>query len=273
MKYRVLSVLILVVFLVIPVTASADRQSDILQEIAQIFEQIKQLQAQIDAIGTSPTTPTNTTPTTTTPPATSSGTCPTISRALGIGSEGSDVTALQRYLASDRLIYPEGIVSGYFGSLTERAVQRWQAKHGIVSSGTPNTTGYGSVGPQTRGALKGCGNAVPSQVGGLIHVAPVSGLTPLRVIATATVNTTNSCQRGVYEIDFGDNTPRSQIVVPANTCREITKNIPHTFSTVGVHSVSLIVGSLRTTIPVTVRDKIELLGDTGSVTPSWKSVV
>lgn len=38
----------------------------------------------------------------------------------------------------------------YFDVLTERAVQRFQTKHGIVSSGTPETTGYGRVGPRTQ---------------------------------------------------------------------------------------------------------------------------
>src|SRR6185295_12563709 len=38
---------------------------------------------------------------------------------------------------------------GYFGSLTQAAVQRFQAAQGIVSSGTPSTTGYGRVGPTT----------------------------------------------------------------------------------------------------------------------------
>lgn len=38
----------------------------------------------------------------------------------------------------------------YFGTRTERAVQNWQSRNGIVSAGTPETTGYGSVGAQTR---------------------------------------------------------------------------------------------------------------------------
>jgi peptidoglycan hydrolase-like protein with peptidoglycan-binding domain len=38
----------------------------------------------------------------------------------------------------------------YFGGATERAVQRFQKKHDIVSSGDPNTTGYGLIGALTR---------------------------------------------------------------------------------------------------------------------------
>lgn len=69
------------------------------------------------------------------------------------GSRSSQVTPLQQYLARDPALYPEGIVSGYFGTLTEKAVQRFQKKYGIASSGTPSTTGYGAVGPKTRAKL------------------------------------------------------------------------------------------------------------------------
>ena len=44
-------------------------------------------------------------------------------------------------------------ITGYYGSLTTRAVQLFQAKYGIISSGSPFTTGYGFVGPKTRAKL------------------------------------------------------------------------------------------------------------------------
>ncbi|MCR4330446.1 MAG: peptidoglycan-binding protein, partial [Patescibacteria group bacterium] len=72
---------------------------------------------------------------------------------LGKGSEGSDVTKLQQYLAQDPALYPEGLITGYYGSLTEAAVKRFQQKHNIVSSGTPLSTGYGVMGPKTRAVL------------------------------------------------------------------------------------------------------------------------
>lgn len=63
----------------------------------------------------------------------------------------------------DAELYPEGIISGFFGSLTQKAVQRFQVKHGIVSSGTPGTTGYGHVGPKTRATLASVyGGSAPS---------------------------------------------------------------------------------------------------------------
>lgn len=76
-----------------------------------------------------------------------------IKSTLKRGMENANVRALQEALASDSEIYPEGLITGYYGPLTEKAVQRFQAKYGIVSSGTPETTGYGLVGPKTRAKL------------------------------------------------------------------------------------------------------------------------
>ena len=73
----------------------------------------------------------------------------TISTQMNIGARGTDVTTLQQTLAGDPSLYPEGTVSGYYGALTSAAVKRFQAKYGIVSSGSPSTTGYGRVGPAT----------------------------------------------------------------------------------------------------------------------------
>ncbi|MFY9462445.1 MAG: peptidoglycan-binding protein [Candidatus Sungiibacteriota bacterium] len=64
---------------------------------------------------------------------------------LALGSRGDDVTRLQQLLASDPSIYPEGSVTGYFGSLTVKAVRAFQAKYGISQ--------LGRVGPATRAKL------------------------------------------------------------------------------------------------------------------------
>lgn len=65
------------------------------------------------------------------------------------GATGEEVEQLQEFLKQYPDIYPEGLVTGYFGPLTEKAVQRWQKKQGIMDSGDPDVTGYGQVGPQT----------------------------------------------------------------------------------------------------------------------------
>lgn len=78
--------------------------------------------------------------------------CLVLNRSLGLGSSGADVTQLQTHLR-DTGHYTFDRITGYYGPVTMRAVQSWQRAHGIVSSGTPGTTGYGHVGPKTRTAL------------------------------------------------------------------------------------------------------------------------
>src|SRR3990167_9027097 len=68
-----------------------------------------------------------------------------ITSDLSLGSGGNEVSELQKFLAKDKEIYPEGLVSGYFGRLTQVAVQRFQARHGLPQ--------VGRVGPQTRQKL------------------------------------------------------------------------------------------------------------------------
>ena len=78
-----------------------------------------------------------------------------------------EVSRLQRLLSLDKSIYPEGIISGRFGKLTERAVQRLQAKNKIVTSGTAATTGYGWIGKKTRAVLNGQVVKLPEMSGSL----------------------------------------------------------------------------------------------------------
>lgn len=60
---------------------------------------------------------------------------------VNVGETSSNVTNLQLFLAADKSIYPEGLVTGYYGSLTRAAVVRFQSKYGIDT--------VGRVGPLT----------------------------------------------------------------------------------------------------------------------------
>ncbi len=72
---------------------------------------------------------------------------------FAIGMDNKQVKVLQEYLAKDSDIYPKAIISGYYGVLTQKAVERFQRKYNIVSSGSPYTTGYGLAGPETRAKI------------------------------------------------------------------------------------------------------------------------
>lgn len=75
---------------------------------------------------------------------------PSFTVNLYLGITHPQASLLQECLKKDTSIYPQGIVSGYFGSLTESAVQKFQLKYGITYAGS---AGYGYVGPLTREKL------------------------------------------------------------------------------------------------------------------------
>lgn len=79
---------------------------------------------------------------------------------MSFGLSGSDVAALQNKLISQGYLV-EGKATGYFGSLTQVAVQKFQCAQGIACSNL-NTAGYGIAGPKTQAALTGV-SVVPIQ--------------------------------------------------------------------------------------------------------------
>jgi peptidoglycan hydrolase-like protein with peptidoglycan-binding domain len=82
-----------------------------------------------------------------------------ITSQLDFGDSGSQVTELQTYLSTSPTIYPSGLVTGYFGSLTQGGVQKFQVSQGVVSAGTPETTGYGRAGPRTMALINSMSGA------------------------------------------------------------------------------------------------------------------
>lgn len=117
---------------------------------------------------------------------------------MSIGSRGAEVSALQTYLATKTPHYPEALVTGYFGVLTQTAVQRFQCAEEIVCSGDPATTGYGRVGPKTLLQLNLRASGVIGGTGGTDVSAPfIYGVTSATSPNSATVSfTTNEAARG-----------------------------------------------------------------------------
>lgn len=125
-----------------PLLTFAQNVSELQAQIQLLLAQIAQLKAQQAYSSTSTG---------------SDVSCVVLRRDLSVddtdaGTDG-EVTKLQQFLARDPAMYPEGRVTGYFGPATMRAVQRYQKALGIVSSGDPDSTGYGFVGRRTRAAI------------------------------------------------------------------------------------------------------------------------
>ena len=129
------------VLLASPFAAKALTQAELTAQIQTLLNQVSQLQQQLT---TTTTTNVNTN--------TSSNTCPTLTRTLSFGSRGSDVGELQQFLANNGYLSIAS-ATGYFGVLTEQAVQQWQAHNGVVSGGDRTSSGFGVVGARTRQAI------------------------------------------------------------------------------------------------------------------------
>ena len=231
-----------------PGVVHAQTTSDaLLAQIAQLLAQVQSLQSQLNTLGGTPTGGGSAVPGVGQIPTVAvhtalSGACVRLTQSLAPGAEGADVEALQRALAQDTALYPEGLITGYYGALTQRAVERFQAARGIVFGGTPATTGYGAVGPQTRNALlAGCSPAQrnPAIARDLV-ITPEVGPLPLSVTATFSLNG-SSCSS--YELDWGDGTrPLSfDAGSQGGACsRDIAhKRATHTYTLPGAHTAVL----------------------------------
>lgn len=92
---------------------------------------------------------------------------PEFTRSLFLGARGDDVRKLQEFLASDKNIYPEGLITGYYGPKTADAIKRWQGKNNIEVVGV--------VGPKTIAKFRELGQGA---VQGLIQQGTPSGMVP-----------------------------------------------------------------------------------------------
>ncbi|MGM0482772.1 MAG: peptidoglycan-binding domain-containing protein [Patescibacteria group bacterium] len=79
--------------------------------------------------------------------------CVNLKRTFRFGDYNEEVIKLQKFL-EEKGHFHHPHITKYFGPVTEKAVQDFQAEEGIVSQGTPTTTGFGQVGPKTRKAIE-----------------------------------------------------------------------------------------------------------------------
>ena len=92
----------------------------LLQKIAELKKKIASLQLQLAMMKTNQ----------------SNQYCSVFSGDLYYGMTSSEVKCLQQFLANlGPNIYPEGLITGYFGPLTQAAVKRYQSLQGIITTG------------------------------------------------------------------------------------------------------------------------------------------
>ena len=66
---------------------------------------------------------------------------------LKVGSRSEEVKNLQEILKEDLTIYPEGLITGYFGSMTEKAIRKIQAKCKVPETGVIDDDTYRCIFP------------------------------------------------------------------------------------------------------------------------------
>jgi peptidoglycan hydrolase-like protein with peptidoglycan-binding domain len=116
------------------------------------------------------------------PPSAASGAAPCAApgRSLMRGMRSGDVKLLQQRL-SDEGYLASSSASGFFGAGTEDALKHWQADHGLVATGTPETTGWGAVGKKTIEALGHCDTPRGRQGGDRMGQPMMGSTTPGRI--------------------------------------------------------------------------------------------
>lgn len=108
-----------------------------------------------------------------------------LNRQLELTMTGNDVSALQTFLAKDVSLYPQGLVTGYFGFLTKAAVSNFQSRNGLPP--------VGRVGPQTLPVL----NSQMANGVGDVSAPTILSVNPSVTNTTAIINwTTDSSARG-----------------------------------------------------------------------------
>ena len=152
-------------------------------------------------------------------PAHSNTSCVNLSHNLFFGQTDAqtdgDVSNLQQFLGF-------ASTTGFFGSKTELAVQQWQSTHSVVSSGSSNTSGFGYVGPRTRGAL-GC-HGTASTTTTAFAATPVTGTAPLLVTFTG-VGSSIAFGDGLAQTTSGD--------------AGVIGTTTHTYTTAGTYTASI----------------------------------
>lgn len=101
-------------------TTTQQSKTELLKTISELRAEIRTLKAQI-AEGVTPTT--------------MAQKRFRLNQEFGIGASNEEIMQLQKILATDSSIYPEGMVTGYFGPLTLKAVARLQTKYKLENRG------------------------------------------------------------------------------------------------------------------------------------------
>lgn len=114
-----------------------------------------------------------------------------LNRQLDLTMSGSDVSTLQTFLAKDATLYPQGLVTGYYGFLTKAAVSNFQDRNGLPP--------VGRVGPMTLPVLNlQIANGVSGAVSGTAPSISAVSINTGATAATIAWSTSGNAKGVVY---------------------------------------------------------------------------
>lgn len=156
----------------------------------------------------------------------------TLTRQLEVGSRGADVSAVQTFLASDSSLYPEGLVTGYFGPLTEGAVKRFQTRNGISAVGRIGPITLPVINAQMNGGATGFDRSAP-----MIFSLSVN---PSTSGATLNWNTSENASSIVYystsPLNVAEAGPGTQVTISGSTVVNTNMQTAHSANLTGLQS-------------------------------------
>lgn len=165
--------------------------------------------------------------------------CYPFSHSLSVGATGSDVTALQNYLAAQGDFNVSS--TRYFGVLTRAAVGQWQAANGVAALGG---SGSGIFGPLSRAYfVRSCGSGGGTSVGSstqIFSANPESGIAPLTVQFTETAPQGSGLGNLV---NFGDGTTGTMMFAPVCSSCNALAVVSHTYTATGTYTATLTGGA------------------------------
>lgn len=252
---------------------------DLQTQIQNLLKQIQALQQQVATLqaelGKEPekTSPAGETPPTSSVEASVSepeAVPPELTRPLSRGSSGDDVRKLQEFLAKDKEIYPDGLITGFFGPLTEAAVKKWQEKHGIES--------IGIIGPKSIAKLKDLGKYRIQQL--LEQGAGASGNIPPGLLIAPGIQKKVEATATTAPTVVATSTPSTATTTPSGTIPAVpatpaqptsgtgTATVPATPATPATPAQST---SSDTTVPSTPTNLSVTAPSTQGIILSWTS--
>lgn len=107
----------------------------------------------------------------------SAATFENLTSQIELGSSGANVSRLQTFLAANSNVYPQGLITGYFGALTKAAVIKFQAMYNLDQVGRVGPLTLAKINALINSGLWGNGDTTSSDIyapviSGVSQVAP-----------------------------------------------------------------------------------------------------